>query len=62
MKKEDLLNEIKEVEKAYYIECNNNGGHEGSILSLELGSQLTILTIILEKFFEEEYIYQRMIF
>jgi hypothetical protein len=61
MTKEQLISEIKEVEKAYYQECNDNGGHEGSTLSYGLRSQLTALIGLLEKYFEEEYIYQRMI-
>jgi hypothetical protein len=62
MTREQLISEIKEVEKAYYQECNDHGGKEGTTFSYGLRMQLSALTGLLEKYFEEEYIYNRMIF
>jgi hypothetical protein len=57
----ELILEIKYVEEQYHDECNNNGGREGSTLSYGLRSQIDILIMLLEKYFNEKYEYKRMI-
>jgi len=59
--KENLLKEIKELEQGYYAECQANGGKEGTTLAYGIKCQMDILIVLLDKYFEEEYFYNRMI-
>lgn len=61
MNKENLISEIREVEKQYYASCERNYGYEGSTDSFKYHSQLEILIKLLNTYFEQEYFYKRMI-